>query len=232
MTTVIALETRAPRRVRELARLGPVAQLTAGRLPRRLSQLAVGLVLYGVTLAMLIRGTLGNASWDVLHQGMAVHLPISIGTAVIVMSLLVLLLWIPLRELPGLGTIVNSFAVGLVADATLRILAAPDAMWERVLLMVGGIVLNALATALYIGSQLGPGPRDGLMTGLHRRTGLSIRVVRTGLEVTVVAIGWLLGGVVGIGTVLYALAIGPLVQLMLPRFIVELPGIEPGTASG
>jgi uncharacterized membrane protein YczE len=146
----------------------------------------------------------------------------SIGTAVIVMSLVVLLLWIPLREMPGLGTIANSFVVGLVADATLRVLAAPDVMWGRVLLMAGGVVLNALATALYIGSQFGPGPRDGLMTGLHRRTGLSIRVVRTALEVTVVAIGWTLGGVVGIGTVLYTLAIGPLVQLMLPRFIVEL----------
>ncbi|MCW2807063.1 MAG: rane protein [Marmoricola sp.] len=225
MTSDVALETlgdAAPRRVRELARLGPVAQLRAGRLPRRLAQLALGLVLYGVTLAMLIRATLGNASWDVLHQGLASHLPMSIGTAVIVMSLVVLLLWIPLREMPGLGTIANSFVVGLVADATLRVLAAPDVMWGRVLLMVGGVVLNALATALYIGSQFGPGPRDGLMTGLHRRTGLSIRVVRTALEVSVVAIGWTLGGVVGIGTVLYTLAIGPLVQLMLPRFIVEL----------
>lgn len=211
------------RRARELARLGPVAQLRAGRLPRRLSQLALGLLLYGVTLAMLIRATLGNASWDVLHQGMAVHLPMSIGTAVIVMSLVVLLLWIPLREVPGLGTIANSFVVGLVADAALRAMAAPDVMWARVLLMLAGVVLNALATALYLGSQFGPGPRDGLMTGLHRRTGLSIRVVRTALEVTVVAIGWLLGGVVGVGTVLYTLAIGPLVQVLLPRFIVELP---------
>jgi uncharacterized membrane protein YczE len=225
MTSDVALETlgdAAPRRVRELARLGPVAQLRAGRLPRRLAQLALGLVLYGVTLAMLIRATLGNASWDVLHQGLASHLPMSIGTAVIVMSLVVLLLWIPLREMPGLGTIANAFVVGLVADATLRVLATPDVMWGRVLLMMGGVVLNALATALYIGSQFGPGPRDGLMTGLHRRTGLSVRVVRTALEVTVVAIGWTLGGVVGIGTVLYTLAIGPLVQLMLPRFIVEL----------
>ena len=114
--------------------------------------------------------------------------------------------------------------VGLVADATLRVLAEPDVMWERMLLMVGGVVLNALATALYIGSQLGPGPRDGLMTGLHRRTRLPIGVVRTGLEVVVVAIGFALGGVVGIGTILYTLSIGPLVQLMLPRFIVELPG--------
>jgi uncharacterized membrane protein YczE len=143
------------------------------------------------------------------------------------MSLVVLLLWIPLRELPGLGTIANSFAVGLVADATLRVLDAPDALWERSLLMVAGVALNGLATALYIGSQFGPGPRDGLMTGLHRRTGVSIRMVRLGLEVVVVAIGWALGGVVGIGTIVYTLAIGPLVQLMLPRFIVELPAAAP-----
>jgi uncharacterized membrane protein YczE len=225
MTSDIGLETArgaAGRRARELARLGPVAQLRAGRLPRRLTQLAIGLTLYGVTLAMMIRATLGNAPWDVLHQGMAIHLPISIGTAVIVMSMVVLLLWIPLREMPGMGTIANSLVVGLVADAGLAVLDAPDALWQRSLLMVGGVVLNALATALYIGSQFGPGPRDGLMTGLHRRSGVSIRLVRTGLEVFVVVIGWLLGGVVGVGTVLYAVAIGPLVQLMLPRCIVEL----------
>lgn len=227
MTSDIGLEEVAPRRARELSRLGPVAQLRAGRLTRRLTQLAIGLLLYGLTLAMLIRATLGNAPWDVLHQGMAIHLPISIGTAVIVMSLVVLLLWIPLRELPGLGTISNSFVVGLAADFALSLMKAPDALWERGLLMAGGIVLNALATALYIGSQFGPGPRDGLMTGLHRRTGWSIRKVRTGLEVIVVAIGWVLGGVVGLGTVLYALAIGPLVQVLLPRFIVELPPPAP-----
>jgi uncharacterized membrane protein YczE len=209
---------------RELQRLGPVAQLRAGRLPRRLTQLAFGLVLYGATLAMIIRSTLGNAPWDVLHQGLAVHLPITIGQAVIVMSLVVLLLWIPLREMPGLGTIANAFVVGLVADAVLGVLPAPDVLWVRVLLLVGGVFGNALATALYIGSQFGPGPRDGLMTGLHRRTGASIFVVRTALEVTVVVIGWFLGGVVGIGTVLYAIAIGPLVQLMLPACIVELDG--------
>src|ERR1700712_5439375 len=225
MTSDVGLEClgeAAPTRARELARLGPVAQLRAGRLPRRFAQLAVGLVLYGVTLGMMLRATLGNASWDVLHQGLAEHLPISIGTAVIAMSLVVLLFWIPLREMPGLGTIANSFVVGLVADETLRLLSVPDPLWQRVLLLVGGVVLNALATALYIGSQFGPGPLDGLMTGLHRRTGLSIQVVRFGLEVFVVLIGWALGGVVGVGTVLYAGALGPLVQLMLPRFIVEL----------
>ena len=229
MTSDVGLETlgdAAPKRVRELARLGPVAQLRAGRLTRRLSQLLLGLALYGLTLGMMIRATLGNAPWDVLHQGMAMHLPITIGTAVILMSVVVLLFWIPLRELPGLGTVLNSVLVGLTADLTLAVLETPEAIWQQALLMVGGVVLNALATALYLGSQFGPGPRDGLMTGLHRRTGVSIRVVRTGLEVLVVAIGWVLGGVVGIGTVLYAVAIGPLVQLMLPVFIVELPLAE------
>jgi uncharacterized membrane protein YczE len=223
VTSDVPLESVAPRRVRELARLGPVAQLRAGRLPRRLVQLAIGLALYGLTLAMMIRAVLGNAPWDVLHQGMSIHLPISLGTAVIVMSVVVLLFWIPLREPPGLGTIANALAVGLATDFFLALLAAPEAMWQRALFMVGGLVLNGLATALYIGSQFGPGPRDGLMTGLHRRTGVSIRLVRTALEVTVVVAGWLLGGVVGIGTVLYAVGIGPLVQLMLPWCIVELP---------
>src|SRR3712207_535972 len=155
------------------------------------------------------------------------RLPIGIGTAVILMSVIVLLFWIPLRELPGLGTIANSFAVGIAADLTLSALDVPTSTPERVLLMLGGVVLNALATALYIGSQFGPGPRDGLMTGLHRRTGVSIRLVRTALEVTVVVVGWLLGGVVGLGTVLYALAIGPLVQVLLPWFIVEVAPHEP-----
>lgn len=208
---------------RELARLGPVAQLRAGRLTRRLTQLAVGLVLYGLTLAMIIRAGVGNAAWDVLHQGMAKHLPISIGEAVIVMSVVVLVLWIPLKELPGLGTIANTFLVGLSADFFLSVFERPDNLGLRVAMMLGGVVLNGAATALYIGSQFGPGPRDGLMTGLHRRTGVSIRLVRTCLELSVVGIGFVLGGVVGLGTVVYTLAIGPLVQLMLPAAIVELP---------
>ena len=208
---------------RELARLGPIEQLRAGRLTRRLTQLVVGLVLYGVTLAMVIRGALGNAPWDVLHQGMADHLPITIGQAVIAMSLVVLLLWIPIGEIPGLGTIANSFLVGLSADAALSLIGDPDSVAVRTLLLVAGVVLNGVATALYIGSQFGPGPRDGLMTGLHRRTGVSIRLVRTGLEVVVVVLGFVLGGTVGLGTLLYMFGIGPLVQLFLPRAIVELP---------
>ncbi len=209
----------------ELARLGPIAQLRAGRLTRRLVQLLIGLMLYGITIGMMIRATLGNAPWDVLHQGLALHLPLSIGQVLILVSLAVLLLWIPLRELPGLGTILNSFLIGFAADWTLAIVNTPSLWWERVGLMVASVLLNGLATALYIGSQFGPGPRDGLMTGLHRRTGWSIRLVRTSMEVIVVALGWVLGGVVGVGTLLYALGIGPITQWLLPIFTVELPGV-------
>lgn len=205
-----------------LTDLGPFAQLRAGRLGRRLPQLYVGLVAYGVSLALMVRGHLGLAPWDVLHSGLTRHLPITLGQAVVVMSFVVLLLWIPLREMPGLGTISNALIVGLSADATLALLAAPDAMAARVALMLGGILLCGLASALYIGAQLGRGPRDGLMTGLSRRTGHSLRLVRTLLEVTVVVIGLLLGGVLGLGTVLYALAIGPLTQLWLPTFTIGL----------
>lgn len=226
-TPALGRPRRRPLVRRELALLGPVAQLRAGRLPRRLGQLAVGLVLYGLTLAMIIRATLGNAPWDVLHQGLAEHLPISIGTAVIAMSMVVLLGWIPLREMPGLGTILNSVLVGLSADLFLGLVGAPDAPGWRWLLLLGGVFLNGVATALYIGSQFGPGPRDGLMTGLHRRTGVSIQLVRTSLEVGVVVAGTLLGGRLGIGTVVYAVAIGPLVQRMLPLAIVELPAPRP-----
>lgn len=214
--------THAPRGV--LVDLGPLAQLRAGRLPRRLSQLLVGLCLYGVSLAMMVRGTLGLAPWDVLHSGFIQYVPMSLGQAVILISAVVLLLWIPLREVPGIGTILNAVLVGLAADATLAMLHEPEQLWVRAALLISGVVLNGLATALYIGSQFGRGPRDGLMTGLARRTGLSLRLVRTGLELTVVVIGLILGGALGIGTVLYALAIGPLAQLMLPPCIVDLPG--------
>ncbi|GAA4367944.1 hypothetical protein [Nocardioides caricicola] len=205
-----------------LADLGPIAQVRAGRLGRRLPQLYVGLVAYGVSLALMIRGDLGLAPWDVLHSGLTEYVPLTIGEVVVVMSFVVLLLWIPLREKPGLGTISNAIVVGFSADATLALMDRPDGLAVRVALMVGGIVLCGLATAMYIGAQLGRGPRDGLMTGLARRTGLSLRLVRTALEVTVVVIGLLLGGTLGLGTVLYALAIGPLAQLMLPAWVVRL----------
>lgn len=209
---------------RSLSDLGPIAQLRVGRLGRRLPQLFVGLVLYGVSLALMVRGALGLAPWDVLHSGLIRYVPITLGQAVVVMSFVVLVLWIPLRETPGIGTISNAFVVGFSADGTLWLLDRPDTVAARVALTVGGVALCGLASAMYIGAQLGRGPRDGLMTGLARRTGLSIRLVRTGLEVTVVLLGLALGGVLGLGTVLYALAIGPLTQLMLPSWIVELPG--------
>ena len=214
--------TAAPRSPYQLTELGPLAQLRAGRLGRRLPQLAVGLVLYGASLALMVRGGLGLAPWDVLHSGFIRHVPITLGQAVVLFSFVVLLLWIPLREKPGIGTVANAFLVGLSADATLVVLTAPEGWWAGAGLMVAGVVLNGLATALYIGSQFGRGPRDGLMTGLARRTGWSLRLVRTGLEVAVVLIGLALGGVLGLGTVLYAVAIGPLAQLMLPWVTVDL----------
>jgi uncharacterized membrane protein YczE len=209
-----------------LSDLGPIAQLRAGRLPRRLVQLLLGLALYGVSLALIVRAGLGAAPWDVLHQGLARHLPLTLGQAIILVSVLVLLLWIPLREVPGVGTVSNAVLVGLAADATLALLGPLEGLALRSVVMVVGVLLNGVATAAYIGAQLGRGPRDGLMTGLHRRTGISIRLVRTVLEVAVVVIGLLLGGVAGLGTVLYALAIGPVTQALLPRFVVPLAGAE------
>ena len=206
-----------------LSDLGPIAQLRAGRLTRRLIQLYLGLVLYGVSLAMLVRAGLGAAPWDVLHLGLATHLPMTLGQALILTSVLVMVLWIPLREVPGLGTISNAIVIGLAADATLAVLDRPEDLAWRGALMVAAVGLNGLATAAYIGAQLGRGPRDGLMTGLHWRTGLSIRLVRTSLEVTVVVLGLLLGGTAGLGTVLYALAIGPVTQALLPFLVVTLP---------
>jgi uncharacterized membrane protein YczE len=213
---------RTPRPRPALADLGPVAQLRAGRLGRRLPQLYAGLVLYGVSLAMMVRAELGLAPWDVLHSGIAGLVPLTLGQVIVLLSFVVLVFWIPLREKPGIGTVSNALVVGVAADATLALLATPDALGLRVALLVLGVVGNGLATALYIGSQFGRGPRDGLMTGLARRTGWSLRLVRTGLEVTVVVLGLLLGGVLGLGTVLYALAIGPLAQAMLPSFTVDL----------
>ncbi len=202
--------------------LGPIAQLRAGRLVRRLPQLFVGLVLYGASLAFMVRGAVGLAPWDVLHSGLIRHVPLTLGQAVVVMSFVVLVLWIPLREMPGLGTISNALVVGFSADGTLLLLDRPDSLVLRIILMIGGVLVCGLATALYIGAQLGRGPRDGLMTGLSRRTGLSIRLVRTGLEIAVVLIGLALGGVLGVGTVVYALAIGPVTQMLMPYFLVQL----------
>jgi len=217
--TSTALPARTPR---VLTDLGPIAQLRAGRLGRRLPQLYAGLVLYGFSIALMVRGHLGNAPWDVLHSGLARHLPLTLGEALVIVSFLVLLLWIPLREVPGIGTVSNAIVIGVSADAFLGVLDRPGALWLRGSYTVAGVAVCGLATAMYIGAQLGRGPRDGLMTGFARRTGLSLRLVRTLLEITVVVIGLLLGGVAGLGTVLYALAIGPLAQLMLPFWIVDV----------
>lgn len=214
--------------------LGPVAQLRAGRLPRRLAQLVFGLFLFGLSIALLLQAGLGAMPWDVLHQGLARHLPLSIGTVMILTGVAVLLLWVPLRETPGLGTLANAVLIGLFTDAWLLVLPDPGgwagaALW-RVGFVAAGIVLNGYATALYIGSQFGRGPRDGLMTGLARVTGRSLRLVRTGIEVCVVAVGFVLGGVLGWATLAFALLIGPLVQAFLPRAIVELPADAPAAA--
>lgn len=217
----------APRRRHvHLERLGPREQLRAGRLPRRLVQLVLGLWLYGLSMAMMIRAGLGLDPWDVLHAGLADRLGISFGAVVTVVGALVLLAWVPLRQMPGLGTIANVAIIGIATDVGLAVLPVPDDRAVQVLALTAGVLLNGVAGATYIGAQLGPGPRDGLMTGLAARTGLSLRVVRTAIEVAVLACGYLLGGPVGLGTVLYALAIGPLVQALLPWLLVPVEAGE------
>jgi uncharacterized membrane protein YczE len=188
-------------------------------LGRRLLALYLGLVLFGVSIALLVVSGLGLDSWDVFHQGVAERTGLGLGSIVILVGAIVLALWIPLRERPGIGTVSNVILVGLAIDGALVFLPEPSVIALQVLFMVAGIVLNAVATALYIGAGLGPGPRDGLMTGLAKR-GHSIRLVRTSIEVVVLAAGWLLGGTVGIGTVLYAISIGPLVHYLLPRLTI------------
>lgn len=192
---------------------------------RRLAQLYVGLVLYGISLALMVRAQLGLDPWDVLHEGLANRLPLTFGQVVIVVGAMVLLAWIPLRQRPGLGTISNVFVIGLAVDAALAVLPAPEPMAWRIVFLAAGVVLNSVATAAYIGARLGPGPRDGLMTGLVARTGRSVRIVRTSIELSVLAGGWLLGGTVGLGTVLYAISIGPLVHFLLPLLTVS-EGVE------
>lgn len=198
-----------------------------GRLARRLVQLYVGLVLYGLSAAMMVLANLGLDPWDVFHQGLARQTGISIGTWVIVVGAAVLLLWIPLRQRPGLGTVSNVVVIGLAMDAALALLPEPRHVAVRWAFLLGGIILNGVATGCYIGAGFGPGPRDGLMTGLAAR-GHSIRVVRTAIELTVLASGFLLGGTVGVGTVLYALSIGPLAHVFIPLLTVT-PTVSPST---
>ena len=183
----------------------------------RLVQLYAGLVLYGVSSSLLVLANLGLDPWDVFHQGLSRTFGLAIGTWAIIVGVVVLLLWIPLRQRPGIGTVSNVILVGLTMNVVLGHVHAPHALAARIACLVVGVFLNGVATGAYIGAGLGPGPRDGLMTGLAAR-GHSIRVVRTGLEVTVLAVGWLLGGTVGVGTVVYALAIGPLAHVFVPLF--------------
>lgn len=197
----------------------PLALIGPDRRGRRLAQLAAGLVLYGVTAAMMVLAGLGLDPWDVLHQGLSRTFGMGIGTWAVIVSFVVLMLWIPLRQRPGFGTVANAALVGSVIDLVLALVHPPHALGARIALLAGGVVGNGLATGLYIGAGLGPGPRDGLSVGLARR-GHSMRVVRTSVEGTVLVTGFLLGGTVGIGTLAYALAIGPITHITIPALAI------------
>jgi uncharacterized membrane protein YczE len=196
-------------------------------------QLYVGLLGFGVSASMLLLGSLGVDPWDVFHQGLSRQIGLGVGTWALIVSAAVLLLWIPLRQWPGLGTVSNGLLVGLIIDAMLAGFHTPHSLVLRWVLMLGGVLLNGVATGAYIGAGLGPGPRDGLMMGLAAR-GHQIRIVRTCLELTVFAIGWILGGNVGIGTVVYALSIGPLAHFFVPYFAIAGAGApgEPEALEG
>lgn len=183
--------------------------------PVRIGALAVGLVLFGVSAGLMIVAGLGNMPWDVLHQGIAAHTPLSTGQAAIILSLLVLLLWIPLHQRIGPGTLANAVVVGVVIDATTAVVDRPGALWAQLAMALGALVLNGFATVLYISPALGPGPRDGLMTGLVARTGRPVALLRSGIEVVVMAAGWALGGRLFIATFLYAFCIGPVTRVFL-----------------
>jgi uncharacterized membrane protein YczE len=196
---------------------------------RRLVQLFAGLALYGFSMGLMIEATLGLNPWDVFHQGVAERASWTFGTVTIVVGALVLLLWIPLRQRPGIGTVSNVIVIGIAVDASLWLVPTPSSLAVRIVFLTVGVVLNGIAGGAYIGANLGPGPRDGLMTGLVARTGRSVGLIRTGLELAVLGVGWLLGGTLGIGTLAYALAIGPLVQIFLP--LMTVPADEPEPAS-
>lgn len=204
-----------------------IPALPSRRLPRRLVQLYAGLVLYGVSSASLLRSGLGLEPWNVLNEGVAERTGLSIGTIAVLLGAAVLLLWIPLRQRPGLGTLSNVVLVGVSMDAALAVLPDAHGWAPRIGVMAAGILLNGVATGLYIAARFGSGPRDGLMTGLHRVTGRSLRLCRTAVEVAVVVTGFALGGTLGVGTVLYALAIGPLAQYFLRLFAVPEPAAAP-----
>jgi uncharacterized membrane protein YczE len=195
---------------------------------RRIPQLLIGLFLYGVAISMMIRAGLGVSPWDVLSQGVSLQTGLAFGLVTNLIGLAVLLLWIPIREKPGVGTVLNVLLIGPSAEVGLWLIPAQTELWAQILLFAGGLTLLAVATGLYIGARFGPGPRDGLMTGIHRRFGVRIWVVRTTIEVIVLAIGWVLGGTVGLGTVAFALLIGPMVGVMLPWLRVpDAPAARP-----
>ena len=187
---------------------------------RRWIQLIFGLFLYGMSMAMMIRGAVGISPWDVLSQGISMRTGIEFGYVTIIVSGFVLLLWIPIRQRLGIGTVLNAIFVGLFANAGLFLIPEQTELWIRIPLFIGGLLLVAIATGMYIGARFGPGPRDGLMTGIHHKFGVRIWVVRTAIEVIVLIIGWLLGGNVGVGTLAFALLIGPLVHKTMPFFLV------------
>ncbi len=195
---------------------------------RRIAQLYAGLVLYGLSGSMLLLAGLGVDPWDVLHQGLSRRLGLGVGTWVVIVGALVLLLWIPLRQRPGFGTLSNVIVVGGVIDIVLATVSPVHGLALQLTVMCSGVVLNGIATGLYIGAGLGPGPRDGLMTGLAAR-GHSIRIVRTCIEITVLLTGWLLGGTVGLGTVVYALGIGPIAHISIPLLAIRVSAAEPST---
>ncbi len=192
----------------------------AHRFARRFVQLQLGLLCYAVSMSLMLKAKLGNQPWDVFHQGVARRTGLTLGTALIITGGVVLLCWIPLRQWPGIGTISNILVIGVAIDQVNRIMPEPSQLATRILFLLAGLGLCGVASGLYIGANLGPGPRDGLMTGLAKRT-WSLRGWRTVIELSVVAIGFVLGGRAGIGTIAYALAIGPLTQLFLPWFTVQ-----------
>ena len=197
-------------------------------LTRRIAQLVIGLFLYGIAIALMIRGAIGVGPWDVFGQGLARVTGLNFGLLINIVGALVLLLWIPLRQKPGIGTVANVLLIGPSAEVGLWLVPTFDVLWVRVALFVAGLLLLAVASGLYIGARMGPGPRDGLMTGIHTRFGVRIWIARTIVELSVLIVGWILGGNVGIGTVAFALLIGPLVGITIPFFRVpERPVAEP-----
>ena len=190
------------------------------RLPRRITQLLIGLVLFGIGIGLMLQSGMGVPPWDVLHQGLARRFGLTVGAWSIIVSVAVLLLWLPLRQPYGLGTLLNAIIIGVVIDLTGVIIPAAQVTGVAWSMMLGGVVLIGIASGLYIGANLGPGPRDGLMTGIARK-GPSIRLTRAVIEITVLTLGWILGGTFGIGTIVFALAIGPLVQYFLPRWDIS-----------